>query len=895
MAAEFIERRIQSNGNTVNFNIDRTQPFIDTVVDGKKARIFGTQEQLNEFQTKKPDGTTVSQTPAPVTIPKGVAKPGVFKDAIAKAINEIDFKTGIPQVDKSRTNSGSAFSFLPSVVPNPLEKFATMNSLWTMAVLTPGQFNNPQSYRSEGLKFAGMSEIITIERPPMHDFDDGKQKQKLKSGIIFSSGGRGDKYRVDTASGTPEFYVDDFQMKATVSANEKTGNTNAIGFSFTIYEPFSMGLLLQSLQVGAVKAGYINYLDAPYLLKLEFKGFDEDARQISSIKPKYFVMKLKTVKFEVDESGSKYQVEAFPYNHQGFSDIVDMSWNDISIAPDPNSKGTVQEILVTGQKSLQNLLNESEQLNVKQGLYSIPDEFYIEFPQDSSQFELYGPPTTRDEGATFDPNGPPPSKLGGERQLTRQNFTNNPIGDSDFGFTVRNGGNFPFAKEGDVYDKETGRILRDKFSIDPKNRVFQFAQSQKLTEIITQVILSSQYAKTAISDPSTLTPEGYIKWFRIDIQIGFKEYDSVIGDFAKIYTFRVVPFYVHCSIFGSASAPPPGYSELKKLIAKEYNYIFTGQNTDILKFEIKINNLFYTGTNPSAESKSKEYATQNQGGTVTNPPKSATTTNGTQQAKAVQASRVGKSKAKRSPSGFNLHAGGSGTATVEQRIAENFQQAFLSGGSADMISLDLEILGDPYWMVDSGISNYIAKASDKAQITDDGTANYEGSDVYIMINFRTPTDISEKKGTYEFEAASKASPFGGIYKVVKCESKFNQGQFTQTLRCLRMQGQALDLGGKDIPVDKNTALAKSVGEEKPPKNNVSAEQAPASDVFNWITDFANKFPAGPATSPKKESQPEIIERRRQSNGTLVNFNIDRTKPFVDTVDAAGNTLRIFES
>ena len=51
--AEFIERRIQSNGETANFNINRDQPFIETTINGKKARVYGSQEQLDRYQNKK--------------------------------------------------------------------------------------------------------------------------------------------------------------------------------------------------------------------------------------------------------------------------------------------------------------------------------------------------------------------------------------------------------------------------------------------------------------------------------------------------------------------------------------------------------------------------------------------------------------------------------------------------------------------------------------------------------------------------------------------------------------------------------------------------------------------------------------------------------------------------
>ena len=61
-----------------------------------------------------------------------------------------------------------------------------------------------------------------------------------------------------------------------------------------------MGLLLESLQVSALKAGYPNYLDAPFVLRLDFVGFSADGTEEKTIgtqglNPKYFVMKLKNL------------------------------------------------------------------------------------------------------------------------------------------------------------------------------------------------------------------------------------------------------------------------------------------------------------------------------------------------------------------------------------------------------------------------------------------------------------------------------------------------------------------------------------------------------------------------------------------------------------------------
>ena len=450
MAAEFIERRIQSNGQTVNFNIDRKQPYLDTIIDGKKARVYGTQSQLDEYQTKKPDGTKISQiTKIPAAIGKGVAKKLLETN---KAVNPIENGKSTVEVD-TKSTSGSQGQNLRNLVPNPLLNFASYTPLWTLAVLTPQQFNNPTSYRTDDLSFAGQT--YNVQNVIDSGSGDGviTQTRTLQSGIVFSSGGRdyspegsiSQSSRVSTAYGRPEFYVDNFKMAATVSASQATGNSNAVGFEFEIYEPYSMGLLLQSMQAAAINAGYANYLNnAAFLLRLDFKGFTQNGKVLSSVKPKFFPMKLTEVKFEVDESGSKYMVKAIPYNHSALSDNVDLTFKDIKIsAPNEN---TVEEMLVKGENSLAKILKKAEEENVKNQQYSIEDIYEIQFPETSDGFVRHTSQTNTDKGATTSSRKPPKS-VGKSTPISKEEFGENKIGKATFNYGADTGGNFDFSKK----------------------------------------------------------------------------------------------------------------------------------------------------------------------------------------------------------------------------------------------------------------------------------------------------------------------------------------------------------------------------------------------------------------------------------------------------------------
>lgn len=668
---------------------------------------------------------------------------------------------------------------LSGIIFNPLEQFASYVPLWTMACLTPQQFNNPVSYRNS--------------------------PSALKN-IVFASAGRYDSQRTQTAYGVPEYFVNNFTMQSVVASSEKVGNSNAVKFSFEIYEPYSMGLLLQSLEVSAKKSGYVNYLqNAPYVLRLDLQGYDEDGKVYTTVKPKFWTLKLTSCKFSVTESGSTYKVEAIPYNHHGFSDAVNVAYNDVAIAASTTKTGqfdagTVGDLLVTGEKSLVRYLNDNEEKLKKEKLITYPDVYEIQFPSASDEFFTNNPPLTTPPKATVDPNAAQPKEAVGGSSLgiDSSNFGNNDISSSDLGFGQGQGGNFRF-KNNDERDPKTGKVKRDNMTIDPKTRNFQFAQGQSLTAIINQVIISSSYAKQALIPGNKVN--GFIKWFKLDVQVQLQadKFDPLTGDYAMKIIYRVVPFLVHESIFEPPTSAATGYNELEKKIKKAYNYIYTGKNVDILKFDIEINNLFYAGVNPSNDSKSGKANAPDQQGVQNNPQTKVTTGKGDENKEALTAN-LGRSRPRRDPELLKGTVGGDGSTSTERQVAMNFQNAILKGTSADMFTLSIEILGDTYWMIDSGMSNYFSKpVSPGALITEDGTMNYEGTDVYIYVTFKTPIDLNENTGLYDFPSdASIESPFSGIYRVVMCDNMFNDGIFKQKLKCVRMPAQPQDFDGKSL-------------------------------------------------------------------------------------------------
>jgi len=660
--------------------------------------------------------------------------------------------------------------------------------LWTLCCLEPNQFNDPRTYRGN----AGA----------------------LKN-IVISSAGRFDAKRASTAYGTPEYFIDNVVMQASLGGTAKTGNTNVSSFTFEVYEPYSLGLFLQSLQSAALSAGYPAYLnDTPYLLKLEFLGYQDSGAVFAGDEAlaKYFTIKITKVEFNVNEGGSKYKVEASPFHHQGFSDVINNIPTDLKM-----TGMKVNEVLISGPQSLCNALNQLQLENVNNGQAEIPDLYEVVFPINSSDpVGLNGGTSSDLLRAMADPKKDVTQRIAvQQREAAAETFGQGLIGYSSMGFSETSGGNYNFKLEGDIIDEKTGRIVRDRMTIDPKQREIQFPQGSKITEIIKYIVSASEYCIKSLKGENIV--DGMVNWFRIDVQIQLLDFDRVRNVRAKKYIYRVVPFKVSATTYQNPTAPASGQDKLEKIICKRYDYLYSGQNNDIIRFDLTFNGMFFTGIMPRPPQKNDNVSNSDvQNSALEKTPKAEIQTG---DAPSSSASQNGSPPVKPDP---KLSAPSfSGEKTVDQIIADAFNKSFQA--SSDMTSVKIEILGDPYFLSDSGInSNYLAEYGPNSQINSDGSMNWEGSQIYVYITWRNPLEPNlgtrGKGGLYNFPNGGPVTPFSGIYHVKSVENKFSNGSFTQTLDLARQVNQALDYVGQET-VNKRNQIMYDTSKVEPDKTS----------------------------------------------------------------------------
>jgi hypothetical protein len=652
--------------------------------------------------------------------------------------------------------------------PNPLNIFASYTYIITLSVLDDNSVNNPDTTYRTGIP------------------------QKI---ICKSASGEPDN-RVKTAYGQFDFFIDNLNIESIFGHDKATGNTNATTMNFTVVEPYSMGLFMQSLSVAAAEVDPNNssYIEAPCLLTIQFRGFTEQNETVDLPEfTRYQPIKLSNVTMKVTGKGSTYNVEALAWNDFAFSDRYKKFKDTISVRGK-----TVQEALQTGEKSLQVVMNrinavQSEDSNKPA---TVTDKILILFPVDlaSSSTNNSTNPNQRESTntATVNPSSASNSqslfqKLGvtasGQNNFTQSTESCNALGAASLGFDASRKGDQAFGKDGKVYDATTGNYIQGNIDYDPATSEFKFTQDTDIINAINQIILMSDYARQAIKG-DMIDANGFLPWWRIETQLyqmSSTEYATKTGTKPRLVVYRVVPYKVHSSKIMPANTPAPGFKKLKDQCIKQYEYIYTGKNVDILDFDISIQASFFNSYAADGGNKStdiKEQATQS--GVDAPDGKIPKVTGEPTAPVGSVGSRVLPVATKFSTD--RLGAGGPEDAGT--RIARQYHDAFMEGN--DMLTMDMKIIGDPYYIGDSGQGNYTAKAvKDYQNINEDGAIDYQTSEVDIVVNFKTPVDINQKAGMYDFGDAKLLMNYSGMFKVMTVTHRFAGGKFLQDLHLMR--------------------------------------------------------------------------------------------------------------
>lgn len=649
-------------------------------------------------------------------------------------------QSGLPNISQLAPSAGGKSSTAKSVQsldekwdrpqPNKLFDYSVYNYHFTLSVISTGNYN------SSAYMNGSLGQII-----------------------LASAGAAKETDLVETLSGRHDYYIENLRVTGITGLNEKTGNSNALNLTWTVIEPYSMGLFFQALQTAAKKQGYKNYADSVMLLTIKFTGhIDPDNLNIESeVSRKYLPLKIRQVEMAVTAKGCTYDIDAYPYNESGFSDTFNQVKHDVKIIVDDEAPKNLEQLLRKSEKSLKHVVNQFMKERKDQNTTTYFDEIDIVFPDE-----------------------------------TRDDESLNVIGSAKLGFSNYNKGETGFAEDNFVI--EDGVYKRGKMKVNTNNGVYTFDQGQLITDIINQAILTSDYPKFALKKENW-TAQGQIKWWRIDIKVFFKgTEDPKTGYAPKKVVFRVEEFLIDAQKFSPPNTKNPGLENKWNEVVKEYYYIYTGANLDVLDVQLRFNTGFYKALTADAGKLSEQYAGvgQSTGGSNTEQLGKQKESNpgGPPPDTHNQPTMIRFNKISNSTSNQGGAFQSDDPATL---AARQFHDLATTGH--DMINLDLRILGDPFYITSSGTGNYRAAFTNKQGVNGDKEMNYENGETYIAVYFRTPIDQNPNDknpnwdGGYYFGSEESQFQFSGLFRVLKVESMFNAGKFVQELQLIRLPDQ----------------------------------------------------------------------------------------------------------
>jgi hypothetical protein len=132
-----------------------------------------------------------------------------------------------------------------------------------------------------------------------------------------------------------------------------------------------------------------------------------------------------------------------------------------------------------------------------------------------------------------------------------------------------------------------------------------------------------------------------------------------------------------------------------------------------------------------------------------------------------------------------------------------------------MIMLDMKIVGDPFFIAQSGMGNYTSKPTQHANLNKDGSVNWQNGEVHVGVIFRTPIELNQYSGLYQFEGEKQAGDklttpvmqYSGLFRINQVTSTFKTGQFEQ-----RLFGQRLPLQEKEKESEVGPFSTSSLGQ-----------------------------------------------------------------------------------
>ncbi len=667
---------------------------------------------------------------------------------------------------KSTLNKGNDIYVTTINDPNSLHQFASYTSLFTLSALSQRDLEDTPT-----LLNSKPHDIIVRSSGIGPDVNQGSPFTDLEKAFGDVPGSGQNKRLIDAAFksrntlGTNrDLYIRSVTMNSIPGLNEKRRLTSVTQISMEIVEPSGI-TLLERIRGAAINNGYLDHLDAPFLLTIDFKGFDEQGRQASTKDSqnmkRLIPVKITDMQMDVTQAGTVYAMKLIPYNEFAYVNRFNYPRTSGTLSPDGKRLSDVF-------KTLEALLNKQNEDEKDTGLVEKPDVYNI----------------------TFDSKGIEDAFITTEN-LEQQGMATQGVNGADGGFYAASGIEIPPDYMKISTNHAITKILEEIMKGHPAYADKKFDEWKSK---VTKTLNVAQF-KGGAQGVLEEAQDFYFDYFKIRASVVpiEGEFDNIRAMNVKKINYHVEPYKVH-----AYSLAIPGVStgqNFKNFVFKTYNYIFTGDNVDVIDVAINYKVAYF-------QSRLKDFeATNLRKNTIEDASDKAT--GGTS---ATDHNTDGNLLTRSHPDTSKSEGTGKTGGTPTQ--LDSFLDS-LTHPMADMVNVRMEILGDPAWISQSQFiplnASSFARGAGKASDPDIGywrrnrdriwnselrCYNTDVAEPIIMLNFRMPTDFNDQTGVYELQT-NQSAEFSGLYRVVQVEHNFVDGKYTNVLNLTRFNNQGV--------------------------------------------------------------------------------------------------------
>lgn len=604
------------------------------------------------------------------------------------------------------------------------------------------------------------------------EFVSAENKILPTNQLLMQSGGantteRNEWFNVD-------FYIEDLVLESIVGTQAMGSPHNAVSLEFTVVEPQGITFLnrLNNAVIahiaGQAEEERLSAFAQSYLMVIRFYGYDAAGNRVTStdlgldtttdsdaIIEKFIPFTIANFSYKIATKATEYRIKGvchganiafstqrgeIPFNVQLTAGTVDQLFNGNTVLTDSQADEPTQTNQTGGTQTvvqgLVQALNEQQQ-RLAGTSYDIPDQYEVIFQDADIKNAKLIKPGNVNKGRASNQTA----------QQAAQKFLASKLN---------------FDKESQTYNVLAGTQIAQL--LDLVLRTSSYITSQQ------DIYIDEKTGQPVGSDDPNGQPSSVktVQWYRIKTQITPIDYDKKRRAMAYKITYIVNKYQINTP--RSPYFPPAEYRGVHKL----YNYWFTGQNTEVLDFEIDVNSNYYMiiGNDGRVDTRSQGQL-------------------------PVQQSYS-------SAPGQSLQGGERGSSVPAANLSDRLYSP------VDVANGVIDIVGDPDWIQQSEI--VYNRSLGLGPFAPDGSVNYDSSEVLFELRFNPVQDYELATGlsnVYENNrevtlrnrneniTEANVAQESLVWSATVVTSNFSDGKFTQ-----RIQGLYRDFNSaKNAPVN----------------------------------------------------------------------------------------------